>query len=829
MKATTYTFIFLFFTILCACSGTKYLKDGQYLLDAQVIKGNKEVSTDLLVPFFRQKPNRKIPLLGKPYVVAYAIGKKSYDKKIANWQRELDTLQKRHRPTGINANRDSVSRDSTNRDSFNRDSIEIEDEKATVKETKAEKKRRKQREKKEQEITKLKERIEKGTWLMRSVGEEPVYFDSVLMVKTASQMQLFLKQKGFFQAKVSPSFSIKNKKVSVTYQVSENKARLIDRFIIESQDTTLLKIVRNDSANALIKHGSRFDEDGLSKERDRLAKLLQNQGYMMFGKQFIYFDVDTVNVDKDSLDVKMSILTDEGVSAHQQFKVGEVNVVTDIGEESELLVRSKESYKGINYLAFKHKYSKKMLNSRIRIRPNELYNRSKIEDTQRGLAALDVFKFVNVKPDTVNNQLTTAIFASPAPINDVSIETGFNVVQTFPGPFVGITLKNRNTFGSCETFEIRGRYSLEAQAGVIGTGKGYAGQEIGINATLNFPKLLFFGEKFNNKVGAYIPRTRLNLGYTDITRPEYSRTNLRTTLTYDWTNKKNSTYSFNLIDMTVVNTSKVTDAFVQYLFNISAGGNTLLKSFDRLFISSISFNYTYFTAKDFYLRVLGELGGTTLNLLSSRVFSGDGTIFGLTTFRYIKANVEAKRYIHLTPDKHRTLALRANLGLISPYGTIAGNKNTILPYEKYFFTGGSNSIRAWRPRRLGPGSSAFIDADGNISDAVEQPGEMLLEMNVELRQKLFGFVHGAVFVDAGNTWMINRDSRPGSQFLLNSFWKEIAVGTGIGLRFDFSLVIMRFDFGVKVWNPALPESQRFVLPDWTLGSTTLNVGIGYPF
>ncbi len=598
---------------------------------------------------------------------------------------------------------------------------------------------------------------------------------------------------------------------------------------MESTDTTLLQIIKNDSVNTVMKQGNRFDEELLSKERDRLAKLLQNQGYMMFGKQFIYFDVDTVNVAKDSLDVKLNILTDEGTTAHKQFKVGEVNMVTDIGEESELLTRTKESYKNINYLAFKHKYSKKLLNSRIRIRPEELYNRSKIEDTQRALAALDVFKFVNVKPDTFNNQLSTAIFASPAPINDVSIETGFNVVQTFPGPFVGITLKNRNTFGSCETFEIRGRYSLEAQAGVIGTGKGYAGQEIGVNATLNFPKLLFFGEKFNNKIGAYIPRTRLNLGYTDITRPEYSRANLRTTLTYDWTNKKNSTYSFNLIDMTIVNTSKVTDAFVQYLFNISSGGNTLLKSFDRLFISSISFNYTYFNSKDFYLRALGELGGTTLNLLSNKIFSGDGSIFGLTTFRYIKANIELKRYIHLKPDKSSILALRANLGLISPYGTIAGNKNTILPYEKYFFTGGSNSIRAWRPRRLGPGSSAFIDEKGQISDAVEQPGEMLLEMNMELRQKLFGFVHGAVFVDAGNIWMLNRDSRPGSQFLLQNFWKEIAVGTGFGLRFDFSLVIMRFDFGVKVWNPALPESQRFVLLDWDLPSTTLNVGIGYPF
>lgn len=788
------------------------MKEQQYFLEAQIIKGSKEVSADLLVPFFRQKPNRKIPLLGEPYLVAYYVGKKSYDQKVSSWQATLDSLQQIYTPQATN-----------------RDSIDAEDEKPVVKESEAEKKLKKQRLKQEEAITALKEKIEKGNWLMRSVGDAPVFFDSSLMVKTASQMQLFLKQKGFFHARVTPSFTIKNKHVTVNYQIDENKARLINRFIIESIDTTVLQVIKKDSLNAALKTGIRFDEDALGKERDRISKLLQNKGYMMFGKQFVYFDVDTVNVDKDSLDVRLSILTEENSLSHKQFTVGGVTMVTDIGEESDDLVRTKQSYKNIDYLAFKHKYSKKLLNSRIRIRPEELYNRSKIEETQRALASLDVFKFVNVKPDTVNNQLVTTIFASPAPINDISIETGFNMVQTFPGPFVGFNLKNRNTFGSCETFEIRGRYSFEAQAGVIGTGKGYAGQEIGLNATLNFPKLLFFGERFNNKIGAYMPRTKLNLGYTDITRPEYSRANLRTTLTYDWTNKKNSTFSFNLIDMTIVNTSKVTDTFVQYLFNISSGGNTLLKSFDRLFISSISFNYTYFNNKDFYLRVLGELGGTTLNLLSNKVFNADGSIFGLTTFRYAKANVELRRYVNLKPDKSSMLALRANLGLITPYGTIGGKPNTILPYEKYFFTGGTNSIRAWRPRRLGPGSFAFIDADGNLSDQIEQPGEMLLEMNVEWRQKLFGFVHSAFFIDAGNIWMINRDSRPGSQFLLQNFWKEIAVGTGFGLRFDFSLVIMRFDFGVKVWNPALPESQRFVLPDWNLGSTTLNVGIGYPF
>ncbi len=811
LKAFLYTCITLL--LFSACSGTKYLKEKEYFLEAQSIKGNKVIPTEDLETFFRQKPNRKIPLLGEPYVVAYYWGKKKYDKKVDEWKYSLDSLEKEYaRLTAL------------------KDSIEVE--RGENKDKALEKKRAK----KEKQINELKERVEKGNWLMRSVGDAPTFFDSALMVKTASQMQLFLRQKGFFKAKVTPSFTVKNKRATITYHIQENTPKTIGRLVLEAQDSSLLLLVKQDSLNSLIKQGMRFDEGKLSDERDRLSRMLQNKGYMSFSKQFIYFDVDTVNAGVDSLDVRMVILPNELNQPHIQYKIAEVNIITDIGVEGEegnrrrsaRLEREKEEYKGIYYLAYKHKYSKKLLNTRIRVRPNQIYTRTDIEDTQRALASLDVFKFVNVKPDTLNNQVITTIFASPAPINDVSIETGMNMVQTFPGPFVSITLRNRNTFNACETLELRGRFSLEAQAGVIGTGRGYVGQEASINATLNFPKLLFFGEKFNIRVGAYLPRTKFSLGYTDIDRPEYSRTNFRTTLTYDWTNKKNSTFSLNLFDVTVVNTERVTDTFVKYMLSIASGGNTLLKSFDRLFISNVSLSYTFFQNNNFYMRGLAELGGTTLNLLNKQFFK-EGEIFGLTAFRYMKFNAELRRYVPLQRNNESNLVLRANVGVITPYGKIGGRPNTILPYEKYFFTGGTNSIRAWRPRRLGPGSFAQINENGELSDAIEQPGELLLEMNMEWRKKLFGFVHSAFFIDAGNTWMITQNSRQGSQFLLQNFWREIAVGTGLGLRFDFSLVIMRFDFGIKVWNPALPLNQRFVLTQWTPKDTTFNLGIGYPF
>jgi outer membrane protein assembly factor BamA len=174
------------------------------------------------------------------------------------------------------------------------------------------------------------------------------------------------------------------------------------------------------------------------------------------------------------------------------------------------------------------------------------------------------------------------------------------------------------------------------------------------------------------------------------------------------------------------------------------------------------------------------------------------------------------------------LALRLHAGAAFPFGSVG-----VLPYERYFFAGGGNSLRAWQQRRLGPGSyTPPLLEDGSFDYRFEQPGELIWESSIELRQKLFGFVEGAVFVDAGNVWMLTQDSRRGSEFNVNRFWKEFAVGTGFGMRFDFTFLIIRADVGIKVIDPALPEGNRFVgdrLWRYPLRESSLNVAIGYPF
>ena len=343
-------------------------------------------------------------------------------------------------------------------------------------------------------------------------------------------------------------------------------------------------------------------------------------------------------------------------------------------------------------------------------------------------------------------------------------------------------------------------------------------------------------------------------------RPEYIRTNFKTTLGYNWQKEQKILYNFTPIDINFINSTIQSDTFQTILDNsLEPFGIPLDRSFQPSFVSSMNFsaifNFNNYgssslveenTGTPTYLKLYAEAGGTILNLTGTRLLDSAG----LATFKYAKLSADFRQYIDVS--RNNTLAYRINAGVAVPYGS----EDLALPYEKYFFVGGSNSIRAWFPRRLGPGSvpPQETDDDGYYQYTIEQPGEVLLESSVELRSKIFGFVNGALFVDAGNVWRLNdlppdadtKELRPGARFSFNNFLEQVAIGSGVGLRFDFSFLILRFDYGIKIYDPA--RTKTVMGPDDTLQEIPgnrwigqkfdawkditngrLNVGIGYPF
>ncbi len=234
--------------------------------------------------------------------------------------------------------------------------------------------------------------------------------------------------------------------------------------------------------------------------------------------------------------------------------------------------------------------------------------------------------------------------------------------------------------------------------------------------------------------------------------------------------------------------------------------------------------------KSSLLKVFFEAGGTIFNFFDPTFL----TDLNLEYYQYTKFSIDFRR--HITTGESSGIASRLNMGLAYPYG-----KNRSLPYEKFFFSGGSNSLRAWPPRRLGPGSypprmNDNPEKDGMFDYSYEKPGELLLEANLEYRSKLIGFIDWAFFIDAGNVWRLYKEpEQPGADFAFNRFLREIAVGTGLGIRFNFSFLVIRFDYGVKMVDPARPEGERWIGNKFFRnlkgepGQAIWNIAIGYPF
>jgi hypothetical protein len=297
-------------------------------------------------------------------------------------------------------------------------------------------------------------------------------------------------------------------------------------------------------------------------------------------------------------------------------------------------------------------------------------------------------------------------------------------------------------------------------------------------------------------------------------------------------------FTVNAADLAYIRTPNITEEFFQILEDLQSEGNNLIWSFLPSFVSSfsvqsvINFNqYGNFKNNSAsLLRLFAESGGTSLNFFD--VPSNDEEDIEFANFQWLKFQADYRKYLPL--DAKQTFAYRVNFGIAKPYGVSSG----ILPYEKYFFAGGSSSIRAWQARRLGPGSSIpTTDENGNFTYNNEQPAEMIMESMLEYRRKLFGYFNMAFFVDLGNSWSIGYDqARPGADFEYDRFYKEIAVGTGIGLRMDFDFLVIRLDLATKAVDPAQSLGNRWVLdnlswqkPLGEKGQTVLNFGIGYPF
>jgi hypothetical protein len=679
--------------------------------------------------------------------------------------------------------------------------------------------------------------LEYGNALMRT-GNPVVILDSSLVEKSTKNMKGYLINHGFFDAEVDYSITSKDKKASISYEIEENKPYILDSVYTRVDNPELQNLISSFSSNSFLKKGQIYNQDNITEERNRLEELLKNKGYYMFSKSYINF-IAYQDTAAKSIRIEQVIQKPTFAESHQVYTLDSISLRINPPTDEFADRQIQTQYNGIDFSFYRDRYSAKILASRIQLQKGKPYNRIDALETQRLINSLDLFRFVNITFDTLGTSLSAAIYTQPNQKYQLTNQLGMTITEQLPGPFFSTALRNRNFFRAGELLELNFRAGLEGVASATGQGV-YQSSEINTSLSVIFPRFLIpFSPRTLQKYGKYNPNTRVQFGYLSTNRPEYNRNAINGQLGYTWSTRNNrQSFTINAADVSYIRTPYIQDEFLGILENLQNDGNNLIWSFLPSLISSfsgqtlINFNrYGDFSArKASLLRIFGESGGTTLNLTNVR--RNDSPEINYANFQWLKGQVDYRRYYPIS--KKQTLAYRLNFGMARPYGVSAG----ILPYEKYFFAGGGTSIRAWQARRLGPGSSTPITGPGgNYDYRNEQPAEMILESMFEYRRKLFSYFDMAVFLDAGNSWMIGRDdARPGADFRYDRFYKEIAVGTGVGLRMDFDFLVIRLDLATKALDPARQEGERWILdnirfnkPLGEKGQTVFNFGIGYPF
>jgi outer membrane protein assembly factor BamA len=716
--------------------------------------------------------------------------------------------------------------------------------------------------------------INKNKWphnWLRNIGEEPVIYDPFEKNKTKDQIKSYVASKGYFDGQVTDTVETVNKKSDVFYNVDLRRPYTIRNLTYEIADSNIRKLCFFDSVNCVIVRGKPYDVDVLQAERTRFERFIRDHGFYGFSSDYISFKVDST-VGNRQADITYNIRDFTKLDANNRIISGPFAVYTvkniyiypdfvpkEALENGDLYLKSLDTtyYRGYYFITSKKipevKYD--LIIQSLYLKQGSVYNVSSTEQTQEHLMQLKIYRLVNISyNDSKENenlqgmelQLNCNIQLTLLSQQSYKVELeGTNSAGNLGGA-LNLIYQNINLFHGAELFstKLKGAYAAYSQPNQTLSST----QEYGLETSLRLPEFVIpfiKGEKFIKK---YNPSTTLLASYDYQSLPFYTRTIANVSFGYDWKAGFYQEHIVNPLQLSLVNVPHIDSAYKAKIISSSY----LAHSYDAVLIFGGNYSFIFNNQKiknsrDYwFLRLNAETAGNLFGLAEK--FAGgkkaleidttakgviiDTThvykILGQPFAQYVKADIDL-RYNYRFNDVS-SIVFRGFAGIAIPYGN-----SSAVPFEKQYFGGGANDIRAWQVRSLGPGSYA------DTSKFLNETADIKLEANAEYRYKLFWIIEGALFVDAGNIW--NYKGPAGSQFIFNKFYKDIAVGTGTGFRFDFKFVIARVDIGMKLRDPLQTNgSMNGPYPSHDTGSKwvflngpykrkdfTIVLGIGYPF
>lgn len=657
--------------------------------------------------------------------------------------------------------------------------------------------------------------IDTAKWInrtLKALGEPPVIYDSLLSKQSCQNLRLELQNQGYLDANVTLREMYKGKKVSLNYLLQPGERYYVRNIKYEIQDSLIAKIPQiTDNGQRLLYPNMIFNAKSLDDERKRITKILTNIGYYKFNKDYISFLADTIAGSKDidlTLVLRLYHTKSNVDTLHSRYKIH--NVVF-------------KSADGVSDVDLR---SRVLLNNSF-IEPEEYYSAEDLRDTYNRFGRLQAVRYTNISfvEHADSNLLDCDIRLTTNKPHSISFQPeGTNTAGDL-GIAASLTYQNRNIFKGSESFSVELRGAYEAIRGL----EGYSNsnfEEYNIESSLMFPRFIapFLSYDFRRRINA---TSEVVLMYNLQNRPEYYRRVLSAAWKYKWNDSDHhDSYQIDLLDLNYVFMPWISNRFREDYLEDNTNRNAILRyNYEDLFIMKFGFRYNYNNGNK-AIKANIETAGNLLGLLSNvaefkKNELGQNKLFNIAYAQYVKADVDYTKYFNI--DTRNTIVFHAGLGIAYPYGN-----STILPFEKRYFSGGANSVRGWSVRSLGPGR--YKGTDGNI-DFINQTGDMKIDVNLEYRTRLMGKLDGAIFVDAGNIWTLRYyDEQPGGQFDISTFYEELAVGYGVGLRLNFDFFTLRFDMGMKAVDPAYTGRKHYPILNHNFNRDfAFHFAVGMPF
>ncbi|WP_282134297.1 BamA/TamA family outer membrane protein [Seonamhaeicola maritimus] len=829
----------LFAECLTGCEATKRVAEDEYLLtDNTILVNGKKESSEAINNLLAQNPNRKI--LGIPLRLhVYNLARENRDSLFEVW---LDKKPNRR-------------------------------ERLTRKLSK-------------KQVDKLKESsVGFNNWL-RKTGEAPVVVNESQTKKSIRRFQNYYINNGWFD--VNTDYELKKndkKRAQIEYNINTGQAFIIDSISSTVKSEIVDSIYQNTKEKALIKSNEQYRTNNFERERERISNELRNSGVYHFNQDYVTFEIDTVGTNKKvNVGVQIqnrAIRTPDSIR-REPFKIydiREVNIYTDYSyEKRNLTPQDTIKFGGYTFYSYgKMRYKPRALTDAIFITPGDIFRDRDRTLTYRHINQLLTFKYPNIEyAENLDNSLSSTI--KLAPLKKFSLSMGADIsqsnIQTI-GFSVNPSLLIRNIFRGAETLQVSAIGSVGASKDKNNPDDPFFDiNELGLDVKLTIPRLLspFYTERIIPKYMS--PNTRIGISTSGQTNIGLDKQTFTGTLNYNWFPNSKKTNRLDLFNVQYVRNINIDNYFEVYqnsydLLNQTAkdvdyidedadlsipdGANTFIdyaladntpneisesqlttiNSIDerkeRLtennLILSSSFSFTNdgrtnlfdenFSIFRFKVELAGNLLSNTSKLLGLEKDENDRyKLFNVAFSQYAKTELEYTKHWDL--GKKNVLAFRSFFGIAIPYGN-----STNIPFSKSFFAGGPNDNRAWTAYRLGPGS---LQSANEFNEA-----NLKLAFNVEQRFNIFENLNGALFVDAGNIWnaLDDVEDERATFTSLNSL-KDIAVGSGFGLRYDFSFFVFRFDIGFKTYDPVYELGNRW-LKDYNFSNAVYNIGINYPF